>query len=55
MSEAPGLTPEQRTALEAELTDLQRKADKRRNEGGYAANVAAIEARIAVIEAELAG
>lgn len=44
------MTPEQRTALIAERTDLQRKVNKRRDEAGFAANVAAIDARIAEID-----
>jgi hypothetical protein len=44
------MTPEERAALEAELADLQRKLAKRQDEPGFAANVAAIKARIAVIE-----
>ena len=48
------MTAEQRAALESEKADLTRKADKRRNEPGYGANVKAIEARLAEIEAELA-
>ena len=48
------MTPEERAALEAELATLQRKAAKRRDQGGYASNVAAIDARIAEIEALLA-
>lgn len=48
------MTPEQRQALEAEKTDLARKANKRRDEPGFASNVRDIEARIAEIEAELA-
>lgn len=47
------MTPEQRQALEAELTDLQRKRSKRIDQPGFAENVKAIEARIAEIEAEL--
>lgn len=49
------MTPEERAALEAELVVLRRKLEKRRDEPGFAANCAAIEARIAVVEAELAG
>lgn len=48
------MTPEQRAALAVELATLQRKVDKRRNEAGFAKNCAAIDARIAVIVAELA-
>lgn len=44
------MTPEQRQALETELANLQRKLTKRKDEPGFAANAAAIEARIAVIE-----
>lgn len=49
------MTPEQRAALEAELALRQRQANARRDQPGFAENVAALEARIAVIEAELAG
>jgi hypothetical protein len=48
------MTPEERAALEAELTDLRRKLDKREDMPGFAANVAAIRTRIAEIEALLA-
>lgn len=48
------MTPEQRTALQNELAALKRKAQARRNLGGYADNVAAIEKRVAEIEAQLA-
>ena len=40
--------------LQAELAILQRKLTKRRDQPGFAANAAAIEARIAEIEALLA-
>lgn len=48
------MTDRERQRLEAELTDLQRKANKRRNEAGFAANVKAMDKRIVAIEAELA-
>jgi phosphopentomutase len=48
------VTPEERAALQAELTKLKAKANARRDQPGYAANVAAIDARIAEIEAQLA-
>lgn len=48
------MSPDQRAALQSELTDLQRKASKRRDQAGYAANVKAIEARIVAVQAELA-
>lgn len=47
------MTDEQRSALEAEKADLQRKLAKRKDMAGFADNVAAIEARIAEIEALL--
>jgi hypothetical protein len=40
--------------LAAELAALRRKLEKRKDQPGFAANAAAIEARIAEIEAELA-
>jgi hypothetical protein len=40
-------------ALQTELVNLQRKLSKRSNEPGFAANCAAIEARIVEIEALL--
>lgn len=49
------MTDGQRERLQAELTDLQRKASKRRNEPGFAANVAQMDVRIAEIVALLAG
>lgn len=48
------MTPDERAALEAELAVLRRKVDKRRDEPGFAANVRALDARIAEIEALLA-
>lgn len=48
------MTDEERAALEAELIDLKRKVKKRRDMPGMAANVAALDARIAEIEALLA-
>lgn len=48
------MTPRERARLEAELTDLTRTAKKRRDEPGFAQNVADMDRRIAVIEAELA-
>lgn len=47
------MTPEERAALEAELAVLRRKVDKRRDEPGFAANVRALDGRIADIEALL--
>lgn len=44
------MTPEQRQALEAELTELQRKLSKRKDQPGFAANSAQLEARIGEIE-----
>lgn len=49
------MTPDQRQALQSELADLRRKLAKRKDMPGYAANAAAIERRIAEIEASLAG
>lgn len=43
-----------RAELEAKLAEFKRKADKRRNEPGFAANVAELDSWIAEIEAELA-
>lgn len=48
------MPPEVRAALETELAQLRRKADKRRDEPGFAANVVAIDARVAEIQAQLA-
>lgn len=48
------MTDAERTALEAEKADLQRKLQKRRDMAGFASNVAALEARLAEIEAALA-
>lgn len=48
------MTPEERQALETEMSDLQRKLAKRKDQPGFAANAAEIEARIAEIEALLA-
>lgn len=48
------MTPEHRAALEAEKTMLQAKADARRNQPGFSANVIEIDTRIAAIVAELA-
>lgn len=45
---------EDRAALQAERTELKRKADKRRNMPGFVANVAELDARVAEIDAELA-
>lgn len=47
------MSDDERAALQAELTTLRRKADKRRDQGGFAANVALIDNRIAEIEALL--
>lgn len=47
------MTPDERAALEAELAVLRRKVDKRRDEPGFAANVRALDVRIADIEALL--
>jgi hypothetical protein len=43
-----------RAILEAERADLTRKLGKRDGEHGFAANCAAIRARLAEIDAELA-
>jgi cell division protein FtsB len=40
--------------LDTALADLRRKAAKRRETAGYAANVAVLEARIAALEAQRA-
>lgn len=47
------MEPEERAALEAELADLKRKLKRREGQAGYGANVIAIRARIAEIEAAL--
>lgn len=47
------MTQAQRDALSEELATLQRKLSKRKDEPGFAANCAAIEARIAEIEEAL--
>lgn len=49
------MTDEHRATLTAERADLARKADKRRDEPGFAENVREIEARVAEIDAEMAG
>lgn len=48
------MTSEDRQALEDERQALVRKANKRRDEPGFASNVAALDARIAEIDALLA-
>lgn len=48
------MTDEERAALTAERAALIRKASKRRDEPGFAVNVAAIDARVAEIDAALA-
>ncbi len=40
------------SAIEAALADLRRKAAKRRDVAGYAANLEVLQARIAALEAE---
>lgn len=47
------MTDEARAALQAERTELKRRADKRRNMPGFSANVAELDARVAEIDAEL--
>lgn len=47
------MTPEERAALEAELAVRQRQANTRRDQPGFAENVAKLDARIAEIEKEL--
>jgi hypothetical protein len=42
------------SGLDAALADLRRKAAKRRDTAGYAANVAELETRIAALEARRA-
>lgn len=49
------MTEQERQALTDERADLQRKADKRRGQPGFAANVREIEQRLAEIDAALAG
>lgn len=48
------MSPEVRAELTERRAELQRKADKRRNEPGFAANVKEIESWIAEIDADLA-
>ena len=48
------MTFEERSALEAEVAALRRKAQKRRDMPGFSQNVADIDARIGEIEALLA-
>ena len=48
------MTEAQRAAKQAQLADLRRKHAKRKDEPGFAANVAELEQRIAQLEAELA-
>jgi len=43
-----------RDELQQQKTDLQRKLDARKNTPGYAANVEALKAKIAELDAELA-
>ena len=43
-----------RAIIEAEITELKRLAQKRRDKPGFTENVAAIDERIAEAEAELA-
>lgn len=47
------MTEDQRAAAVSELADLERIVEKRRDEPGYAANVAAMDARIAALRKEL--
>lgn len=49
------MTETQRAAKQAQLEDLRRKHAKRKDEPGFASNVAELEQRIAQLEAELAG
>jgi hypothetical protein len=49
------MSDEDRKALEDERTNLIRKAARRRDEPGFAANVREIDARIAEIDEALAG
>lgn len=47
------MTDEDRQALTDERAELQRKADKRRDQPGFSANVREIDERIAQIEGML--
>lgn len=49
------LTDQARAALQAERDDLEHKASRRRDEPGFADNVADIDRRLAEIDALLAG
>lgn len=49
------MTDAERQALIQERDDLARKLKKREGEGGFKSNVAALKARIAEIDAALAG
>lgn len=51
----PDMTDAERQALIQERDDLARKLKKREGEGGFKSNVAALKARIAEIDAALAG
>jgi hypothetical protein len=44
------MTPEERAKLIAERAELIRKVDKRRDQPGFAANCAGIDARVAEID-----
>lgn len=48
------MTPAERAQLEAELATLRRKAEARRSQPGFAANVIEVDQRVAEIEAALA-
>lgn len=48
------MTDAERHALITERSDIERKLTKREGQGGYAANVQAIKARLAEIDALIA-
>lgn len=47
------MTDEERAALSAQLDSLRRKLEARRNQPGFAVNVAELEQRIAQVQAEM--
>jgi hypothetical protein len=49
----PTMSDEVRAELTARRDELKRKADKRRDEAGYAANVAQLDGWVAELDAEL--
>jgi predicted RNA-binding protein with RPS1 domain len=51
----PALSDEARAELEARRAELRRKADRRRNQPGFAAKVREFDEWIAEIDADLGG